>query len=768
MAKIKSNKSKNKEQAKQKSAREKLREASLYTRSLIEVSLDPLVTISSEGKITDVNKATESVTGIQRDKLIGSDFSDYFTEPEKAREGYREVFEKGFVKDYPLAIRHKSGSIIHVLYNASVYKDATGHVAGVFAAARDITEQKRTEEKLREASVYTRSLIEVSLDPLITISPEGKITDVNKATESATGISREKLIGSDFSDYFTEPEKAHKGYMEVFEKGFVKDYPLAIRHVSGNTMDVLYNASVYRDTSGNIAGVFAAARDVTERKMAEKARARLTSIIEYSEDAIIGKTGEGIIFSWNPGARKIYGYKADEVIGKSISILTPPENYDEVPEILEKIKRGETIGHYESVRLRKDGQLIDVAITVSPIKDADGRITGASTITRDITKRKKMEKQLHEASLYARNLIETSLDPLVTISPEGKITDVNKATESVTGIQRDKLIGSDFSDYFTEPEKAREGYQEVFERGFVKDYPLAIRHKSGTVTHVLYNASVYKDAEGQVSGVFAAARDITERMLAEDALKAAHYELEKRVKERTSELAEANEALKAEISERKKTGESLLKSIKEKEILLKEIHHRVKNNLQIISSMLYIQSMNINDKQSITAFKEGRNRVDTMALIHEKLYQTEDLTRINFAEYIEELARNLFFFYGVNIEKTKLKIDISDIYFDVNTAIPCGLIINELVSNSLKYAFPNGRKGEIKITLKPYDDKFIMIIGDNGIGFPADMDIAETETLGLKLVNSLVNQLDGTIKLDRTSGATFEIIFSELKYKESG
>ena len=241
---------------------EELKATQFYARSLIEASLDPLVTISPEGKITDVNAASVQVTGIEREQLIGTDFSDYFTEPEKAREGYQRVFAEGFVTDYPLTIRHKDGRQTEVLYNASVYKNDRGQVLGVFAAARDVTVQK-------QASQYARSLIEASLDPLVTISPEGKITDVNEGSIKVTGISREKLIGTDFSDYFTEPKKARQGYQRVFAEGFVTDYPLTIRHKDGRLTDVLYNASVYKNERGDVLGVFAAARDVSAQKKAE-------------------------------------------------------------------------------------------------------------------------------------------------------------------------------------------------------------------------------------------------------------------------------------------------------------------------------------------------------------------------------------------------------------------------------------------------------------------------------------------------------------------
>jgi PAS domain S-box-containing protein len=232
-------------------------------RSMIESSLDSLVSISPEGKITDVNEATVRVTGIPRDKLIGTAFSDYFTEPEKANKIYQRVFAQGMAVDYPLTIRHRDGALTEVRYNASVYRDAGGNVLGVFAAARDVTKQKQAFES-------ARSMIESSLDSLVSISPEGKITDVNEATVKVTGVPRDKLIGTEFSQYFTEPEKANEIYQRVFAQGMAVDYPLTIRHRDGALTEVLYNASVYRDTGGNVLGVFAAARDVTKQKQAQR------------------------------------------------------------------------------------------------------------------------------------------------------------------------------------------------------------------------------------------------------------------------------------------------------------------------------------------------------------------------------------------------------------------------------------------------------------------------------------------------------------------
>ena len=266
-----------------------VRAAGAYNRRLIEASLDPLVTIGADGKITDVNAATEQVTGVPRAQLIGSNFADYFTEPEKANAGYQRVLAEGQVRDYPLTIRHRSGRTTDVLYHASVYRDEAGQVVGVFAAARDITERKRAEAIVRAAGAYNRRLIEASLDPLVTIGADGKITDVNAATEQVTGVPRGQLIGSNFADYFTEPEKANAGYQRVLAEGQVRDYPLTIRHRSGRTTDVLYHASVYCDEAGQVVGVFAAARDITERKRAE---AELEKHRHHLEELVQERTGQ--------------------------------------------------------------------------------------------------------------------------------------------------------------------------------------------------------------------------------------------------------------------------------------------------------------------------------------------------------------------------------------------------------------------------------------------------------------------------------------------
>ncbi len=230
--------------------------------------------------------------------------------------------------------------------------------------------------------------------------------------------------------------------------------------------------------------------------------------------------------------------------------------------------------------------------------------------------------------------------------------------------------------------------------------------------------------------------------------------------------SELYQQVQAELVERKRVETQIKASLAEKEILLKEVHHRVKNNLQIISSLLRLQSDYIKDEQAMASFRDSQNRIQSMALIHEKLYQSQDILRINFAEYILDLTDHLLRSYTANSQAVDLTITAENVWLNIDTAIPCGLIINELVSNSLKHAFSEmNHEKKILINVEPVQDqdqKFILTLSDNGIGFPEDVDFRDTESLGLQLVCTFTEQLKGTIDLMGKEGTAFIIKFSEL------
>lgn len=258
--------------------------------------------------------------------------------------------------------------------------------------------------------------------------------------------------------------------------------------------------------------------------------------------------------------------------------------------------------------------------------------------------------------------------------------------------------------------------------------------------------------------------EVGESLLEEEIfLKLYNERLINKLESRIIQLREANRALEHEITERKKAEKQMKKSLQEKVVLLREIHHRVKNNMQVISSLLNLQSAHIKDEDDLKIFKDGQSRVKSMAMIHEKLYQSDDFSKIDFRDYIQSLVSEIFATHIVGSD-IKISVDSKDIFFDVDTAIPLGLIMNELLTNSVKHAFPDDKDGEIYVYLKKEDERYLLIVSDNGIGFPKDIDFRKTETLGLQLVNRLVEQLDGTIELDRGHGTEFKIHFKELKY----
>jgi PAS domain S-box-containing protein len=394
-----------KENTQSKHLEKELKFAAQYTRSLIEASLDPLVTISAHGKITDVNNATERVTGVNRDKLIGTDFVDYFTDPDKAREGYQLVFFEGFVTDYPLAIRHVSGKVTDVLYNASVYRDHNDNILGVFAAARDITETNKIENALRESETRLRALFDTTVIGIVVIDEQGCIEEFNPGSEAIFDYSKAEVLGKNVNVLIPEPcHSEHDAYLKNYLVDGVFNIFGRNREVTGmrkgnETFPVQLNVSEAKLNNHSIFIGFI--QDITKRKQIESESRHFEAIVQSSEDAIMSKTLDGIITSWNPGTETLYGYTAEEMIGDSPLKMYPPDRVDEERYFLERIGQGERISHYETIRIRKDGTLIDVSMTLSPIFDEAGKVTGVSGIARNITQSKQMERELQATKLAA-------------------------------------------------------------------------------------------------------------------------------------------------------------------------------------------------------------------------------------------------------------------------------------------------------------------------------------------------------------------------------
>jgi PAS domain S-box-containing protein len=437
-----------------------------------------------------------------------------------------------------------------------------------------------------------------------------------------------------------------------------------------------------------------------------------------------------------------------DLVGKTMREVFPPDKAEAFENYIdEALETGQTVRAEYGLPVGEEERWIHVSI--SPM--GDGRVVWVS---RDITDRRRAEQALHESEERFRILFHHSPDAIVLLDPSvddpsWPIVDCNEAFLAMNGFSRDDLIGQSI-DVVHETKETQEGRRAFLERLQREDQvesEITHSRRDGTTYPVHFlSALVNLNGKQMVLGID---RDISERKQAEAEIRRYRDRLEEMVAERTAELHEANLTISA--------------SLQEKEVLLKEIHHRVKNNLQVISSLLSLQSGYVEDDQAITLFTESRNRVHSMALIHEQLYRSTDFTRVDFASYAQELTRRLLVSYRALANGIDLRLSFDEIYLDVTTAIPCGLIINELVSNAIKHGYPSGQRGVIGVEMTVEDgadgEGYRLTVHNDGKAFPEGLDFRNTETLGLQLVNSLTRQLGGRIDLHREAGTTFEIRF---------
>ena len=387
---------------------EELRKASTYARSLIEASLDPMVTISREGKITDVNRATELVTGLSRERLIGSDFSDYFTEPEKAREGHRHVISQGFVKDYPLTIRHTSGRLTDVLYNAAVYMNESGKMAGVFAAARDNTERKRAEEALRESQQMLHSVLDAIPVRVFWKDLSSNYLGCNRPFALDAGLqSPEEIIGrNDFEMGWAEQAELYLSDDRlVMETGLPKlGYEEPQTTPTGGRIWLRTNKVPLRDSEGRIKGVLGTYEDITESKQMEEtlraSETRYRIVADNTYDWEYWVSPEGRFLYTSPSCRGITGYTASEFEAdpKLLSHIIHPDDLPQFEAHLELDPTRSGPSELELRIIRRNGATRWIGHVCQPVFDVQGLFLGRRASNRDITARKKAEKALEESS----------------------------------------------------------------------------------------------------------------------------------------------------------------------------------------------------------------------------------------------------------------------------------------------------------------------------------------------------------------------------------
>ena len=443
------------------------------------------------------------------------------------------------------------------------------------------------------------------------------------------------------------------------------------------------------------------------------------NIFDSSLDMIFASDNKEKITEFSPSAYKVFGYKKEEINNVNIqNLFAEKEQYKSI------IKQLDDKGFYsgEVLHTKKSGEKFISYISASLIKNEFGEMLGYMGISRDISETKKAEIKIIESEKRYRELFINLSDAIIIVNENNDILEMNPEASNLFGLQlkKDRIINLyDFIDK-KDIKKTKIKSKELKEKGAIKGLEIdIIDAKARKKTVELSSNAVYVD------GVFKGSRDILR-----------------------------------DITEKKIINDELRVSLNEKEVLLKEVHHRVKNNLQVISSILNLQSSYVDDKKTLDILKESQNRVKSMSFIHENLYRTKDFNKIDFSEYIENLTKSMIHSYQYSENNISLVLDLDDVLLSIDISIPCGLIINELLSNALKYAFPTNKAGSIFISVKKQSNKAIQIIvEDNGVGYTKGLDSENEGSLGMLLVRTLIEQIDGKIELLKHKGTKYLITF---------
>ncbi len=443
------------------------------------------------------------------------------------------------------------------------------------------------------------------------------------------------------------------------------------------------------------------------------------NIFENAVEGFYQTTPQGRFISANPAQARLFGYDSPQDLIRSISDIAAQHYVDPEQRRIyrDTLERDGVIMGFEAELVKRDGTPVWVSLNSRAVKGDDGTILFLEGTAEDITSRKKAEEELRRKKEELDSYFTSSLDLLCIANTSGHFVRLNPEWEKVLGHSIADLEGRPFLD-LVHPEDVDQTIAAVSQLNAqkpVENFVNRYRCKDGSYRWIEWRSK----PEGSM--IYAVARDITARKATEDALRT---------------------------------------SLKDKELLLKEIHHRVKNNLMTISSILSLQSGMIEDPKARDALEVCRKRIQVMSLIHNKLYRSTDLAHISFKEYADDLLADLFVTHERHESGIVITKDIEDISFDIDTTIPLGLILNELFSNAMKHAFRGRTQGTLSISLRRDGDRLCLTVKDDGAGFPEELDFRRTDSLGLELVNTLTEQLDGDLELERGNGTQIRITFA--------
>ncbi|MFZ6751010.1 PAS domain S-box protein [Undibacterium sp. Ren11W] len=590
-----------------------------------------------------------------------------------------------------------------------------------------MTEDTSTIWELGESESKRFRLLVDSIEDyaIFMLDLDGRICSWNAGAVHIKGYSKEEVLGQHFSIFYSDEAicdqvPAHE-LTQAACNGRYEDEGWR-RRKDGSLFWASVNITALRYPDGKIQGYSKIIKDMTAHKRLEE---RFRRVFESAPNAMVMINASGKIEMVNTQAEQLFGYPRSEMLGQTVEMLVPDRFRHGHPE-----KRQMFFGEPQSRPMgagrdlfgrRKNGSEFPVEIGLNPIETEEGMMVLSSIV--DISERKRLEERF-------RRVVESAPNAMVMINASGRIEMVNTQAERLFDYSRAEMLGQMVEilvpDRFrhAHPEKRQMFFGEPQSRPMGAGRDLFGRRKNGSEFPVEIGLNPIETDEGIM--VLSSIVDISDR------------------KQKEGRIQEA---------------------LKEKDLLLGEIHHRVKNNLQVVHSLLSLQSSLINDVAVKGMLMDSQNRIQSMALIHQTLYQSNNFARVDFGDFLEALLPTLLNSYAIDNQKIALKIDAGSVYLPINSAIPCGLLINELITNSLKHAFLEHRKGQISVTLSPTEhNQILLIVSDNGAGIPDDLDIENIETLGLRLVTLLSQQLNGILTIQRRDPTTFTLEFPLLDH----
>ncbi|MGB8952164.1 MAG: CHASE4 domain-containing protein [Candidatus Aminicenantales bacterium] len=699
----------------------------------------------------------------------------------------------GFVKG--IEARENSGERLYIHGDDEISKLTTATNNMVEALQRQIEKIKPAEETIKKSEAQYRALYSMvrlmcdNVPDLIWAKDmEKKYLFTNKAicenllhardTEEPIGkteaffAEREKRAHPEDAQYHTFGDLCIDSDSAVIKSQRPERFD-EFGNVRGEFLYLDVYKAPFRDEHGQMIGTVGCARDITKEKIVEKERLvaqkrlekseiKYHALFEASTDAILLETLDGRILDCNKAACDLFGYAKEEMLKLTMSDLTSEEWKNRISDVSNAVRTKGGI-FIESLNQKKNGEIFPADISIRLAKVGEELLE--VTYIRNIAERKRAEKL--KTAIY--NISEAASSALT----------LNELFQLIHSIIQELIPTKNFYISLYDPKNNTLSFPYYIDE--YDETPTPKKLGKGLTEYVLRHgepllASPEKfealEKKGEVESIGTPSIDwlgvplkTEDRTIGVMVIQSYHEGI--RFGEEDKNILMFVSSQVAMAIERKRAEEQLKTSLQEKEVLLREIHHRVKNNMQVISSLFNLQVSQVKDEKAVGIFKECQGRIRTMALVHEKLYQSKDLSHINFSDYIESLTIHLFHFWHVKPDQIKLNLDLSEIFLDIHTAVPCGLIINELVSNALEHAFPRGESGELTIKLHPFQDhRYELIVRDTGVGLPKEVDPFKSETLGIQLVMLLVKQLDGSLEFSRDGGTLFRIIFHELKYKQ--